>query len=271
VSTIADETAHVRIGPLRVRTRSIGDGDPLLLLMGIGGNLDMWAPLQAELPGRRLIMFDQPGTRGSSGPWLPATMTHNAWFASRVLRALGIRRADVLGYSWGGLVAQQLAFQHRSMVRRLVLACTTVGWGGRLPPVGVARRMITPRRYYSREYFREVAPHIYGGAYRTDHDLADREFASRASYPPSVLGYTSQLCAALTYSSLPALPLISAPTLVLAGDDDPIIPHINQRLLTCMLPDARLHVIPRAGHLLLLDRPADAAALIETFLSAAAV
>jgi poly(3-hydroxyoctanoate) depolymerase len=235
--------------------------------MGIGGNLDMWAPLQAELPGRRLIMFDQPGTRDSSGPWLPATMAHNAWLASRVLRSLGIRRADVLGYSWGGLVAQQLAFQHRSLVRRLVLACTTVGWGGRLPPVRVARRMITPRRYYSRQYFREVAPTIYGGAYRTSVDLADHEFTKRASHPPSVLGYTAQLCAALTYSSLPALPLISARTLILAGDDDPLVPQVNQRMLACLLPHAHLQVMPGAGHLLLLDRPADAAALIEAFLS----
>jgi poly(3-hydroxyoctanoate) depolymerase len=254
VTRSGGEIEHVRIGPVRVRIRAVGDGEPLLMLMGIGGNLGMWEPLAAELTGRRLIMFDQPGTRGSSGPWLPATMAHNAWFASRVLRALDVPRADVLGYSWGGLVAQQLAFQHRSMVRRLVLACTTVGWGGRWPPAGVARRMLTPRRYYSREYFREVAPTIYGGEFRRNTALA-------------VLGYAAQLCAAMTYSSLPALPLISAPTLVLAGDDDPVVPHFNYRLLARLLPNARLHVMSGAGHLLLLDRPSEAAALIEAFLS----
>jgi pimeloyl-ACP methyl ester carboxylesterase len=263
----AHETAHVRVGPMRLRVRVTGDGPPLLLLMGLGGNLDMWEPLAAELPGRQLVMFDHPGTGGSTNPWLPATMAHNAWLANRVIRALGHRTVDVLGYSWGGLVAQHLAAQHRASVRRLVLACTTIGWGGCPPPLRVAAMMATPRRYYSRSYFRRVAPTLYGGRFRTDRSLADHEFGHRLTHPPTGLGYLAQLGAAVSYSSLPVLPLISAPTLVLAGDDDPIIPSCNPRLLASLLRRGRLEVIPGGGHLLLLDRSRDAAAAIESFLA----
>ena len=257
----------VRIGPMRLRVRVVGDGPPLLLLMGIGGNLDMWEPLAAELPGRQLVMYDHPGTGGSSNPWLPATMAHNAWVAHRVLRSLGYGTVDVLGYSWGGLVAQHLAVQHPRVVRRLVLACTTVGWGGRLPPLGVAAKMLGPRRYYSRSYFRQIAASIYGGEFRTDPQLVDREFGHRLTHPPSRLGYLAQLAAAVSYSSLPIVPLIGAPTLVLAGDDDPIVPVANARLLAGLLRRGRLHVEPGGGHLLLVDRARPMAALIDDFLA----
>lgn len=263
-------TRFVRVGPLRIRTRVTGEGEPLLLIQGIGGNLDMWRPLTANLPGRQLVMYDHPGTGGSGQPWLPATMAHNAWIASRVLRALNLGTVDVLGYSWGGLVAQHLAFQHRWAVRRLVLVSTTVGWGGALPAFRVVRRMITPRRYYSRSYFRQVAPIIYGGEFRTDRTLADVEFDNRLTHPPTGLGYLCQLAAAATYSSIPALTLIGAPTLVLAGDDDPVVPSMNARLLASLLPRGSVHVMAGAGHLLLVDRVGEAARVIEGFLSASA-
>jgi pimeloyl-ACP methyl ester carboxylesterase len=265
--TAAARTDHLHIGPFRLRARVVGDGPPLLMLMGIGGNLDMWEPLAAELPDRKLIMFDHLGTRGSSGPWLPPTMAHNAWLATRVLHAVGERRADVLGYSWGGLVAQQLAIQHRRSVRRVVLACTTVGWGGQFPSLGVMRRMVTPRRYYSRKYFREVAPDLYGGRFRSDPSLVDRDFGHRMAHPPSALGYAAQLTAAATYSSIPGLPFTSSPTLVLAGDDDPIVPSINPRLLATLLRRGELYVMPGAGHLLLVDRAPEAGRVIDEFLS----
>lgn len=262
----AGSTHFVRVGPVRIRTRVVGVGPPLLLIQGIGANLDMWEPLAAQLPRRQLIMYDHPGTGGSGPPWLPATMAHNAWIANRVLHKLNYRTVDVLGYSWGGLVAQQLALQHPRAVGRLALVCTTLGWGGVPPPVRVARRMITPRRYYSRRYFRQVAPTIYGGEFRANPSLADQEFGHRLAHPPTGLGYLCQLTAAVTYSSLPALPLIKAPTLVLAGDDDPVVPSINAWLLASLLRHGRLHTMAGAGHLLLVDRAAEAARVIDRFL-----
>lgn len=262
-----DGTFTMRVAHLRVRARVVGEGAPLLMLMGIGGNLDMWEPLAEQLHGRQLIMFDQPGTAGSSAPLMGWSMANYAWLARGVMRKLGIDRADVLGYSWGGLLAQQFAAQYPHRVRKLVLACTAVGIGSWPHSPKVARYMITPRRYYSLETFRKAAPVIYGGRYRTDPEAADIAFANRETHKPSLLGYAAQLCASATYSAWQLGAFIGAPTMVIAGDQDPIIPTINQKILNKLVPGSRLHLVEGAGHLLLIDRPADSATAIEAFLA----
>lgn len=257
----------MRVGPTRVRVRAVGEGPPLLLLMGIGGNLDMWEPLVDRLPGRTLIMFDFPGTGGSGLSWLPPTMGCNALFVQMLLHALGLRRVDVLGYSWGGVLAQHLAVQHPRAVHRVVLAATTVGLGGVPPTPTIAARMLTPRRYYSRAYFRRVAPSLYGGEFRRDPAMVEEHASRRVGHPPSPLGYAAQLAALVGYSTLPGLPFLSAPTLVLAGDDDPLVPAFNPRLVARFLRRSTLRIIPNAGHLLLIDSADVVAPMIEEFLA----
>jgi pimeloyl-ACP methyl ester carboxylesterase len=236
------------------------------MIMGIGGNLDMWDPLIPHLPGRELIMFDFPGTGNSGNSWLPSTMGFNALFVKQLIRTLGHSRVDVLGYSWGGLVAQHLAIQHPRTVRRLVLAATTYGLGARPPRLRVASRMATPRRYYSRAYFAKVAPDIYGGRYRSDPDLINTDARRRVGRPPSSYGYLTQLAAITGYSTLPGLPFLCAPTLILAGDDDPIAPAVNVKVMARIIRRSELHVLHNAGHMLLFDSPEITAPIITTFL-----
>jgi pimeloyl-ACP methyl ester carboxylesterase len=236
--------------------------------MGIGGNLDMWQPLQERLPGRRLIMFDFPGTGGSSLSFLPPTMGCNAVLVRLLLRRLGLGRVDVLGYSWGGVLAQHLAAQHPRTVRRLVLVATTIGIGGVPPTPRVAARLSTRRRYYSRSYFRKVAPSLYGGRYRHDPAMVETHAAQRLARPPSRLGYFAQLAALTGYSTLPGLPLIHAPTLIVAGNDDPIVPTLNPRLMARLIRHSQLAIVPDAGHLMMIDSPDIVAPIIEDFLAA---
>lgn len=255
------------VGPTRVRVRTSGSGQPLLMIMGIGGNLDMWAPLARRLTGRQLIMFDFPGTGGSGMSCLPPTMGANALFLRWLLGRLDLPRIDVLGYSWGGVLAQQLAIQHPHSVRRLVLAGTTFGLGAVPPNLKVAARMLTPRRYYSREYFAKVAPELYGGRFRHDAGLVNDEANRRIGRPPAVAGYAAQLMAVMSYSSLPGLPFVSAPTLILAGDDDPIVAAANHKVMARLIRHSTLRIIPGAGHLLLLDSPEIVAPIIVDHLS----
>ena len=255
------------IGPTRIRVRTAGHGPPLLLLMGIGGNLDMWQPLERLLPDRRLIMFDFPGTGGSSVSFLPPTMGWNAVVVQLLLRRLHLRQVDVLGYSWGGLLGQHLAVQHPNSVRRLVLAATTVGLGGLPPAPRIAARLLTTRRYYSRSYFRAVAPSLYGGRYRYDQAIIETHAAQRLARPPSRYGYLAQLAAVTGYSTLPALPFIKQRTLILAGDDDPIVPATNPRLMARIIRNSQLAILPGAGHLLMVDSPEIVAPTIENFLA----
>jgi pimeloyl-ACP methyl ester carboxylesterase len=127
--------------------------------------------------------------------------------------------------------------------------------------------MLTPRRYYSREYFRRVAAEIYGGRFRGDAELIDDEANRRIAHPPGLTGYTEQLLALAGYSTIPGLPFLAAPTLVIGGDDDPIVPAVNQRILAWLIRDAQLHIVPGAGHLFLFDSPEILAPLISGFLN----
>lgn len=250
----------------RVRVREVGNGRPLMLIAGIGGNLDMWEPLLKELPARRLVMFDVPGTGGSDALRTAPFMVNYAAFTNRLIAALGYDEIDVLGHSWGGMLAQHLAIQHPKTVRRLVLVGTAPGLGGVPPSPRILTRMLTPRRYYSRAYLRRIAPDLYGGEYRRDPNLIEKDMYKRMGRPPSFHGYASQLFAVAGYSTLPALWMIKAPTLVLGGDDDPIIAEENPRMLDRFLKDSELRIFDGGGHMLPMDSASLVGPLISEFL-----
>jgi poly(3-hydroxyalkanoate) depolymerase len=234
--------------------------------MGLGGNVEMWDPLVAAIGGRRqIIAYDAPGTGESELPRWPLRMGQLAGVAGGLLDQLGYDRVDVLGVSFGGAVAQQLAFQAPHRVGRLILAATACGLGG-MPgnPLALAI-LFTPFRYYSRSYLRLVAPILYGGA-GGDGQLLEQQAIARLQRPPSLLGYYLQLAAIAGWSSLPFLRRIRQPTLVMAGDDDHIVPLINGRMLARLIPEGRLYVVRGGGHLFLLDRARESADAIQEFL-----
>jgi len=265
------EHTYIDVGCHRLRVEVTGSGPPLLLVMGLGGNIEMWQPLRDALPDRQIITFDTPGTGGSSTPPLPLSIPQHAAVASRLLGILGYDAVDVLGVSWGGVVAQTLAITKPRRVRRLVLASTVagaMGWPGR---PSVLRKMMTPRRYYSRAYFEEIAPKIYGGRARRDPTSLHGEAQMRLARPPSWRGYFGQVLAISTFTTLPLLPRIQAPTLVISGDDDPLVPLVNARILAALIPRATLHIVRGGGHLILFDTTDEVAGVLEPFLARDAV
>jgi poly(3-hydroxyalkanoate) depolymerase len=189
--------------------------------------------------------------------------------AERLLDALGYRMIDVFGVSLGGVVAQQLAHQAPMRVRRLVLAATGPGLGGVPGSPRVLRELATPRRYYQPDYYRRVAGLIYGGAARHDPDALLHGKLARFTHRPTVRGYAAQIYSITGWTSTPWLCRLRQPTLVLAGDDDPIVPLINGRILAHLIPDATLHVVTGGGHLFVLEDPAAIARYIADFLAAA--
>ena len=251
---------------LRVSVR--GTGRPLLLLMGIGASLELWGPFEDALDRRviQTIAVDAPGTGGSQGYRFPRRMPGLARTILGVLDELGYGQVDVLGVSFGGTLAQQLAHQAPQRVRRLVLAATGIGLGGVPASPRVLWALATPRRYRQPDYFRRVAGRVYGGAARHDPDGALHGSLARFTRPPSISGYLGQLYAIAGWSSLPWLRHLPHPTLVLAGEDDPIVPPANGRLLHRLIAGSRLHVVPGGGHLFLLERPREMAALVTGFL-----
>ncbi len=269
--SVDDQTAgrkieRIQVGRHRIRVQTAGDGPPLLLLMGIGGNLEMWEPVRRLLPDRRLIAFDVPGTGGSSTSLTPLSMPAIAKIAVAVLRHLQIERADVLGVSWGGVLAQVMAIRHPTAVRRLVLASTSCGLGSVPGKPSALRILATPRRYYSRSYLHKVAPTLYGGRIRREPDIFRQQAGARLTRPPSLLGYYSQVYAIVTTSTVPFARCIKSPTLIVTGTDDPMVPSVNSRVLQRVIPNATLHLVEGGGHLFLFDSAETVVPMIADFL-----
>lgn len=223
--TVDSDTFVLSTGGLRIVARNTGSGDPVLLLNGMSRPMESWAPLAVALRDRTVVTFDAPGVGASQTPLVPYSMPMLSDIAARVLDAVGIEKADVVGYSHGGAVAQQLAIGHPTRVNRLVLLATACGVGA-VPghPRDVTQVLLTPNR--------------------------------ETRWPrPNPLGLLWQIAAISTWSSIPALGCIEAPTVVVCGDRDRAVSPANSRLLAARIRGARLVTI-RAGHDLQKPGPA---------------
>lgn len=254
----------LRVGIRPLRQGVEPTGPPLLLFNGIGANIELLAGLMSSLDGIETLVFDLPGAGRSPSPRLPYRLFSMARLTRRLLDALGYGTIDAMGVSWGGGLAQQFAIQYPRRVRRLVLAATTMGGATMLPGhPRVLLKMVDPRRYLDAGYMKRVAPELYGGDLRRNPD-AIRLFTEHAR-GGDARGYRYQLLAMAGWTSLPWLWRIHHPTLVLAGNDDPLVPLVNARLHAWLLRDARLHVFDD-GHLFLLTRARETASAIAGFL-----
>jgi pimeloyl-ACP methyl ester carboxylesterase len=233
---VDSDTFMLSIGGLRIAARTTGSGDSVLLLNGMSRPMESWAFFAGALRGRTVIAFDAPGVGASETPVVPYSMPMLSDIAARVLDAVGIEKADVVGYSHGGAVAQQIAIGHPTRVNRLVLLATACGVGA-VPghPRDVTRTLLTPNR--------------------------------ATQWPrPDPVGLFWQFAAISTWSSIPVLGCIDASTLVICGDHDRAVPPANSRLLAARIRNARLVTI-QAGHDLQKPGPAAIVAeLVEQFL-----
>jgi len=262
------EYQYLRIAGVHIRagiSRRGAVGLPLLLFNGIGASMELLEPFISEMKNTTVIWYDAPGTGKSQPPRYPWRPKHHARLAAALLDRLGFGRVNVLGISWGGMLAQQFARQFTTRTERLVLAATSPGQLMVPAKLSVLVRMSNPLRYFAPEYMQAIAPKIYGGSLRTNK-LRAREHASKMT-APSIKGYYFQILTLLGWSSLPWLHKLQQPTLVLAGDDDPIVPLVNGRILAARIPNARLRVV-NCGHLFLLTRAKVLAPEIEAFFAA---
>jgi poly(3-hydroxyoctanoate) depolymerase len=259
-------TEMITVGRQTLRVKRSGKGKPLLLIMGLGGCIESWKPLQRQFTGRELIMVDHPGMGHSPAPALPLPMPQIAKMYDEVLDRLGYGCVDVLGYSFGGTVAQQMAVQHPERVDRLALAATACGWGGVPMSMSAAMAATFPMRYYSKTFREGVAPYLYAG--RSGREPS--RLASEVIPKPSARGLMFQIAAYSMWTSLPWLHRIPHRTLVIAGEEDPMAPAKNSELLAKRIPNATLHLVPQGGHLFLFDETERIVPVLRNFFDAGA-
>ena len=255
---------------------SVGSGPALLLLNGTGSPMAEWDPalIAGLAKDRRVLVFDYPGL-GGSGP-APSRITFSAMadWTAELIDALGLDRPDVLGWSMGGFIAQQLAIRHPDAVRRLVLAGTNPG--GRHAVLGP-------------DWVQEADSDANGSIdtyLKTNYPAtacaqqAGREFVRRLTRAVNSGRYPDESTPARTYNAMVRaedlwlarsaneqdLATITAQTLVVTGDSDVITPPANSRVIADRIPDATLRLVVGAGHSFLFQQPARVARMVLDFL-----
>jgi poly(3-hydroxyalkanoate) depolymerase len=238
---------------------------PLLLCNGIGASIDLVVPFINSLdPDLEVIAFDVPGVGGSSTPWLPYRFEGLAKTVARMLDYLDYGQVNVFGVSWGGFLAQQFAKDYPERCKKLILAATSTGSAMVPPSAKVLGLMSSPRRYTDPEYGASIAPDIYGGAFRDNKELATAHAKKMQS--SGGLGYYYQMAAVYWWTSIHWLHKIKQPTLVLAGNDDPLIPLINMKIIADRIPNSELHILDD-GHLFMVTQAEAISPIIMKFLA----
>lgn len=244
-----------------------GQGDPLLLIMGLGWASNMWHRTRPVIAARyRTIAFDNRGAGRSDTPPGPYSISLLASDAAAVLDAAGAERAHVLGASMGGMIAQEFALQYPNRLRSLILGCTAAGGPRAVQADPEAIQLLFRRDPDPAESAKAAVPFIYDSG--TPRERIDQDLAVLSEWYPHPEGYTTQLQAIMGWEADSRLSEITAPTLVIHGENDRLVPAANGRLIAERIPSAKLVLLPHASHIFMTDQPAAAHQALLEFLSA---
>jgi 3-oxoadipate enol-lactonase len=249
---------------MKIAWEERGSGAPLLLIQGLGYARWSWEPIVPGLAEHfRVLFFDNRGIGESDKPEGPYSAREMAGDALQVLDEAGVERAHVLGASLGGMIAQELAVAEPSRVDKLVLCCTTPGGVGAVPMPAVTvslfaeaatlEPLVALRRFVENALGEAPAP-----------ELVEDLFARRVANPADPTGWQAQAAAGLTFAGVDGE--IAAPTLVVHGTADNVVDHRNAALLAERIADARVELLPGAGHLFFWEQPDAVVRIVTEFL-----
>ena len=242
---------------VRIYWDELGSGEPLLLICGLGTTSDLWHRSRPLFANRfRTIVLDNRGVGRSDVPAGVYSIASMAADAVAVLDAAQAETAHILGVSLGGMIAQELVLRYPQRVRSLILGCTTagepIGPHAVHPDPGVLLALMREGMSVeeSNELFR---PLLY--AAQTPSERIEADMTIRMRWPPTAQGYMGQLQGLSGWDAYSRLGEIRAPTLVIHGESDRLIPCANARILTERIARAQLALIPEAGHVFWTDQP----------------
>jgi pimeloyl-ACP methyl ester carboxylesterase len=249
--------AHTSLGT--VGYRIVGTGPPLVLIMGYGWTMEDWDPrlVHALAAHHRVVMFDNAGVGDTAALPPPFSIDAMADQTSALIDALGLGRADVLGWSMGGMIAQALAVMHPAQVRRLVLCATYPGTGAAVVPTAAVRQASSdfPANQSAASAAFKAAVAEYPAAPVAPQDAKVDQGSAVADWRVGIDTAGHEISR------------ISAPTLVADGTDDQLVPAVNDHLLARLIPGARLVLYPDAGHAFLFQDITSFASLVDSFLA----
>jgi len=246
-----------------------GSGAPLLLIMGLGWSAHAWHRSRPILSEKyRTIALDNRGVGRSEAPAGPYSIAQMASDAAAVLNAARVNTAHIFGVSMGGMIAQEFALQYPHKVRSLILGCTAAGGPQAVRAEQDVLQVLMTRGQDPDTFAKAIRPFIYDAG--TLPERIEEDTALRRKWYPSGEAYFAQLQAIMAWEAYSRIAQISAPTLVIHGENDKLVPPENGRLITARIPGAKLVIVPSASHIFTTDQPDLAHAAILDFLGSQA-
>jgi pimeloyl-ACP methyl ester carboxylesterase len=255
--------AHMRIAQLTLAEvhghslayREVGEGPPLVLLHGFLCDSRCWRPQLADLSDLfRVLAWDAPGAGSSADPLDTFTTTDWARCLAGFLDLVGIERAQVLGLSWGGILAQEFYRSYPDRVLTLILCDTYAGWKGSLPESACKKRLercFLESSLPAEEFVARWVPEFFTEG--ASNDLKEEMRVVVSEFHP--LGFRLMAKSSADTDTTDLLPNIEVPTLLVWGDDDQRSPLNIAEQFRDTIPNAELAIIANAGHLSNMEQP----------------
>lgn len=249
--------AHTKVGDTNLYYETHGEGQPLLLIEGLGYATWMWFKQVPEFSKHfKVITFDNRGVGNSDKPDRPYSIEMMAADAAGVLKNLGLDKAHVLGASMGGMIAQQLAYDYPDLVDKLVVSCSSHGGPNSEPaPPETIKAMTEVEGLSPEDALRQAMAVAFSKSYLEENGEEFTQIIGwRLENPTPQYAWQHQFNAVLNFNSEVWAGKIEQPTLLLTGDDDRVIPPQNSEKLSKIIPDSRLVIVNGAGHLVFIEK-----------------
>jgi 3-oxoadipate enol-lactonase len=264
-----------KVGDISIEYYVEGSGPPLVMIMGFSGQASSWSERFLELlrPHFQIVRFSNRGTGLTDRPQVQYSVRMMADDTAGLLQELGIEKTHVCGISMGGMIAQELVLNHAERVQGLVLGCTTPGWSQGVPPSQETMALLMPTPGVSlEEQFRKAWPAIVTPEFvERERDFLEEMLRIGLENVTTMDTLMRQAAAIQSFDAYERLPQIQAPTFVIHGDKDQLVPPQNGDILRQRIGGSTLRMVPGAAHMFFWEKPAEAAQAIVEFLSSVPV
>jgi 3-oxoadipate enol-lactonase len=260
---------RTRIADISIYYETRGNGEPLVLIMGLGGGSSLWWRQVAFFSaGYQVVVYDSRGVGCTDKPDTLYSIGTLVDDAAGLLGSLGIASAHIYGVSMGGMVAQELALRYPNLVSNLILGATTCGGShALLPSHETLQKLFNIMTLPPDEVVRVSTSVTFSAGFIESHREKVKEWLTKGSEsPPSPLGFKRQAEAVTGFDTYDRLPQIRVPTLILSGTDDQLIPAENSRILASRIPGAKLVLFEGTGHGYLWEAEEEANRAVLDFL-----
>ena len=258
---------YVTVNNIEMYYEIYGEGTPLLLIMGYASSSEDWSPEMINMLSKKhlVITFDNRGTGRSSKPDVEYTIQDMAQDSISLLKSLNIPKAHIAGFSMGGMIAQEIAYQSPDTVKSLILGCTSSNFNK------VSQEFYVYVKAFSEDRIPEKDPAWALGMCYTPKYIKENmaEIANRAAsveYPTPPVGRYRQAQATINYEGNDWVSKYSGPCLVLAGEHDPIVLLDSVRSFSGGIPGSVFKVLEDTSHIFIREAPEETVSTILSFI-----